>query len=39
MDNEEQAYFAYWDEQADDYNVWEENQISLDDESDGYEDF
>lgn len=39
MDNEEQAYFAYWDEQADDHYVWEQNQIVLDDESDGYEDY
>lgn len=32
------AYESHWEDAADDYNVWEENQIFLDDEFDGYGD-
>lgn len=35
----EDQYESHWADAADDYNVWEEQQCFLDDESDGYEEW
>lgn len=36
---EDQYEVHYWESAIDDYNVWEEEQCFLDDESDGYDEW